>query len=137
MFAMVPAMTRMANRGLRTSDRSTSGHLTRCSTTTNAASAASEQPNAITVGADSQPQAGVRSNANVNKPIPTVISASPAMSMRRGTDSSKDSVMQREPIASTPSVSGTFSQKIHRQPTVSVSRPPISGPAALPNPAMP
>jgi hypothetical protein len=34
-------------------------------------------------------------------------------------------------------VSGTFNQNILRQPTVSVSSPPISGPAALPNPAMP
>jgi hypothetical protein len=41
------------------------------------------------------------------------------------------------PDASATSVSGMFSQNIHRQPTVSVSRPPISGPAALPNPAMP
>ena len=93
--------------------------------------------NAMTVGADNQPQLGARSNVNVNKPIPTVMSASPVMSMRRGTVSSKDSVMLRAPMASTASVSGTFSQNIHRQPTVSVSRPPISGPAALPNPAMP
>jgi hypothetical protein len=65
------------------------------------------------------------------------MSAKPATSMRRGTDSSKDSVMNCAAMTSTTSVSGTFSQKIQRQPIVSVSRPPISGPAALPNPAMP
>src|SRR5258705_5050407 len=137
MFEIVPAVTRIANLGFLSNDRSTSGQRTRFSTTTNTTSAASEHTNAMTVGADSQPQLGARSNVNVNKPIPTVMSASPVMSMRRGTDSSKDSVMLRAPMASAKSVSGTFSQNIHRQPTVSVSRPPMSGPAALPNPAMP
>ncbi len=37
----------------------------------------------------------------------------------------------------TPTQYGTNSQKIHRQPSVWVSRPPTNGPAALPNPAMP
>ena len=55
--------------------------------------------NAMTVGADNQPQLGARSNVNVNKPIPTVMSASPVMSMRRGTVSSKGSVMLRAPMA--------------------------------------
>src|ERR1700736_421501 len=137
MFEIVPAITRMVNLGFRASDRSTSGQRTRLSTTTNATSAASEHANAMTVGADSQPQVGARSNVNENKPIPTVTSASPVTSMRRGTDSSNDSVMLRAPMASAMSVSGMFSQNIHRQPTVSVSRPPMSGPAALPNPAMP
>jgi len=91
----------------------------------------------MAVDVDSHPQLGARSNVNVNKPIPTVTRASPAMSMRRGTVSSDDSVMLHAPMASETSVNGTFSQKIHRQPTVSVSSPPISGPAALPNPAMP
>lgn len=45
--------------------------------------------------------------------------------------------MLHAPSASETNVSGTLSQKIHRQPAVSVSRPPISGPAALPKPAMP
>src|SRR3977135_3586530 len=137
MFEIVPAITRMVNLGFFASDRSTSGQPTRRSTTTHATSAASEHANATPVGADSQPQLGARSNANVNKPIPTVMSASPVTSMRRGTDSSKDSVMLRAPMASANSVSGTLSQNIHRQPTVSVSRPPMSGPAALTNPAMP
>ena len=137
MFEIVPAITRIVNLGFLASDRSTSGQRTRFSTTTNTTSAANEHPNATTVGADSQPQVGARSNVNVNKPIPTVMSASPVTSMRRGTVSSKDSVMLRAPMASATSVSGTFSQNIHRQPTVSVSRPPMSGPAALPNPAMP
>src|ERR1700682_763606 len=136
MFEIVPAITKMVNLSFLASDRSTSGHRTRLSTTTNATSAPSEHANATTVGADSQPQLGARSNVNVNKPIPTVMSASPVTSMRRGTDSSKDSVMLRAPMASAMSVSGTFSQNIHRQPTVSVNRPPMSGPAALPNPAM-
>jgi hypothetical protein len=57
--------------------------------------------------------------------------------MRRGTVSSKDSVMLHAPMASATSVSGTFNQNIHRQATVSMSNPPISGPAALPNPATP
>ncbi len=137
MFAIVPAITRIVNLGFRANDRSTSGQRTRFSTTTNTTSAANEHPNATTVGADSQPQVGARSNVNVNKPIPTVMSASLVRSMRRGTVSSKDSVMLRVPMASATSVSGTFSQSIHRQPTVSVGRAPISGPAALPNPAMP
>jgi len=65
------------------------------------------------------------------------MSASPVRSMRRGTVSSKDSVMLHAPMASATSVSGTFNQNIHRQATVSMSNPPISGPAALPNPATP
>jgi hypothetical protein len=130
-------MTKTVKRGFLASDRSTSGHRTRFSTTTNTASAPSEQANAMTVGADNQPQLGARSNVKVNKPIPTVLSANPATSMRRGTVSSNDSVMVRAPMTITTSVSGTFNQNIHRQPTVSVSSPPISGPAALPNPAMP
>ena len=64
----------------------------------------------MTIGADNQPQLGARSNVNVNKPIPTVMSASPVTSMRRGAVSSQDSVMLRAPMASTTSVSGTFSQ---------------------------
>ena len=91
----------------------------------------------MTVVGDNQPHVGARSNVKVNKPIPTVMSASPVRSMRRGTVSSKDSVMLHAPMASATSVSGTFNQNIHRQPTVSKSNPPISGPAALPNPATP
>jgi hypothetical protein len=63
----------------------------------------------MTVGGDSQPQLGARSNVNVNKPIPIVINASPVTSMRRGTVSSNDSVMLRDPMASAMSVSGTLS----------------------------
>ena len=63
--------------------------------------------------------------------------ANPATSIRRGTVSSDDSPILHAPIANAITVSGTFSQKIHRHPTVSVSSPPINGPAALPNPAMP
>jgi hypothetical protein len=66
-----------------------------------------------------------------------VIKAKPAISMRRGTVSSDDSVMLNAQMVSETSVRGKFSQKIHRQPTVLVSKPPINGPAALPNPAMP
>jgi hypothetical protein len=110
MFAIVPAITRIVNLGFLASDRSTSGQRTRFSATTNTTSAANEHPNATTVGADSQPQVGARSNVNVNKPIPAVMSASPVTSMRRGTVSSKDSVMLRAPMASATSVSGTFSQ---------------------------
>nr|CRL67994.1 hypothetical protein CPGR_00689 [Mycolicibacterium malmesburyense] len=73
----------------------------------------------------------------MNSPIPTLMSASPAVSMRRGADSSKDSLTTRAPIANDISVKGTLSQKIHLQPTVSVNSPPTSGPAALPNAAMP
>src|SRR3984957_20861302 len=113
MFAMVPAITRTVNREFLTNDRSTNGHRTRFSTTTNTASAASEAANTMTVDVDSHPQLGARSNANVNKPIPMVISASPATSKRRGTVSSDDSVMLHAPMATETSVSGTFSQKIH------------------------
>src|SRR5690349_24973994 len=130
-------MTKTVNRALRASDRSTNGQRTRFSTATNTASAANAQPNVTTVGAERHPHVGPRSNANVNKPIPAVISASPATSMRRGTDSSNDSVMNRAAMTNTATVSGTFSQNIQRQPIVSVSSPPINGPAALPNPAMP
>jgi hypothetical protein len=137
MFATAPATTSTENRALRSSDRSTSGHCTRCSTTTNNASAVSAPANATIVGADTHPHCGARSNVKVNKPIPAVMSASPMMSMRRGAVSSEDSSMLQAPSASDTTVSGTLSQKIQRQPTVSVSRPPISGPAALPNPAMP
>lgn len=134
---MVPATTKMAKRGFLASDRSTSGHRTLFSTTTNAASTTSEPPNAISVQPDSHPQLGARSKVNVNNPIPAMIRASPAMSRRRGAVSSDDSVMLHAPMISEATVSGTFSQKIHRQPTVSVSSPPINGPTALPNPAMP
>jgi len=137
MFAMVPAITRTVKLGFLANDRSTSGQRTRFSTTTKTANAATELANATTVHIDSHPQLGARSNVNVNNPIPRVISANPAMSMRRGTVSSDDSVMLHAPMANEMSVSGTLSQKIHRQPAVSVSSPPISGPAALPNPAMP
>jgi hypothetical protein len=134
---MVPATTNTVNRRLCRSERSTRGHRTRFSTTTNTASAASEKPTATDVVADTHPHVGARSNVKVNKPIPTVMSASPLRSMRRGAISSKDAVMLHAPMASAASMSGTFSQNIHRQPTVSVSNPPISGPPALPNPAMP
>nr|CRL75089.1 hypothetical protein CPGR_03908 [Mycolicibacterium komanii] len=93
--------------------------------------------NATIVDTDNQPQPGARSKVNVNNPIPTLINASPAVSMRRGADSSNDSATTRAPMASDATVSGTFNQKIHRQPTVSVSNPPTRGPAALPKAAMP
>ena len=64
----------------------------------------------MTVVGDNQPHVGARSNVKVNKPIPTVMSASPVRSMRRGTVSSKDSVMLHAPMASATSVSGTFSR---------------------------
>ncbi len=137
MLAMVPATTNTVKRGLRTNDRSTKGYRTRFSTTMNRASRTSAPKKAAIVDADSHPQLGARSNVNVNNPIPKVTSARPATSIRRGTGSSDDSAMVDAPITSDRTVNGTFSQKIHRQPTVSVSRPPISGPAALPNPAMP
>jgi hypothetical protein len=50
---------------------------------------------------------------------------------------SEDSVIVRAPTINEVTVNGTLSQKIARHPTVSVSRPPMSGPAALPNPAIP
>ena len=82
----------------------------------------------ITVAADTHPHFGARSNVNVDKSIPTVSSASPCCR--------SDAAMLQAPSASDTTASGTLSQKIQRQPTVSV-RSPISGPAALPNPAMP
>lgn len=137
MFATAPAITRIVNLALRASDRSTSGHRTLFSTTTNAASASSDPASAIIVVTESQPQLGARSNVNVNNPIPVLMSASPATSMRRGADSSNDSLMTLAPITSDTNVSGRFSQKIHRQPMVSVNTPPMSGPAAFPKAAMP
>src|SRR4051812_25246663 len=137
MFAIVPAMTSTVKLRFLASDKLTSGQRTLFSTTMNTASTTSDPANADSVHTDSHPQCGARSNVNVNKPIPVTMRASPVTSIRRGTDASEDSVMLHAPMASATSVSGTFSQKIQRQPTVSVNSPPISGPAALPNPAVP
>src|ERR1700730_11384323 len=137
MFATVPAVTKIVNLGFRANDRSTSGQRTRFSTATNAASNSTDVANATTVATDVQPQVGARSKVNVNNPIPMMIHANPARSIRRGTVLSEDSVMLIAPITSESTVRGTLSQKIERQPNVSVSSPPISGPAALPKPAIP
>ena len=93
--------------------------------------------NATIVPSDSQPQFGARSKVNVNKPIPMVINARPVISMRRGTVSSELSGTVSAPITNAAKVNGTNNQKIHRQPSVCVIRPPTNGPAALPKPAMP
>ena len=85
----------------------------------------------------SQPQLGARSKVNVNKPIPIVINARPVRSMRRGTVSSELSGTVSAPITNATNANGTNSQKIDRQPSVCVSKPPTNGPAALPRPAMP
>src|ERR1700740_1967555 len=124
MFATVPAVTKIVNLGLRASDRSTSGQRTRFSTTTNAASISTDITNAATVAIDVQPHVGARSKVNVNNPTPTTINANPARSIRRGTVLSEDSVMLIAPITSESKVNGTLSQKIDRQPNVSVSSPP-------------
>ena len=137
MLATVPATTRMVNRALRNSDRSTSGQRTLFSTMTNAASTATEATNAMMVPGVTQPQLGARSNVNVNKPIPTVINASPDKSMRRGTVSSELAGTVSAAITNDTKEIGTNNQKIHRQPSVWVSRPPTNGPAALPSPAIP
>src|ERR1700757_480075 len=137
MFATVPAVTKIVNLVLRVNDRSTRGQRTRLSTTTNAASNRTDVTNATTVATDAQPHVGARSKVNVNNPMPATINANPARSIRRGTVLSEDSVMLIAPIASESTVRGTLTQNIQREPKVSVSRPPISGPAALPNPAIP
>ena len=93
--------------------------------------------NAPTVASDHQPHAGARSKVSVNTPMPAVSRARPARSIRRGASVSRDSLIANAPISTQAAVSGMLSAKIHRQPTVWVSMPPISGPAALPRPAMP
>src|SRR6188472_3053642 len=113
MLATVPAMTRTVNRVLRNSDRSRSGQRTLFSTRTNAASTANDATNAMSVTGVAQPQLGARSNVNVNKPIPTVINASPTRSMRRGTVSSQLSGTVSAAIANAAKEIGTNSQKIH------------------------
>src|SRR5689334_2989281 len=118
MLATVPATTRTVNRVLRNSDRSRSGQRTLFSTMTNAASNATDATNAMIVTGFAQPQFGARSNVNVNKPIPTVINASPTRSTRRGTVSSELSGTVSAAITNAANEIGTSSQKIHRQPSV-------------------
>lgn len=137
MFAIVPATTTVENFELRSNARLTSGQRTRCSTTTNAVSTTTDAMNVPNVGADSHPHDGARSNAIVNSPIPDVISASPLRSSRRGTVSSELSGIVFAPTRNETAASGTSSQNTARHPTVWVSNPPASGPAALPNPAIP
>ncbi len=134
---MVPAITRIVNFALRANDMSTNGRRTLCSMTTNAASNRIETMNAVTVAADSHPHVGARSNVTVNSPTPAMIRANPLRSSRRGTVLSDDSVIVTAPTTNEITVNGTLSQKMARQPIVSVRRPPMGGPAALPNPAIP
>src|ERR1700761_8273162 len=93
MLATVPATTNVVKRALRSSDRLINGKRTRVSTATNAAKSATESKNTPITGADSHPQAGARSKANVNNPIPNTISARPVRSIRRGAVSSEVSGM--------------------------------------------
>ena len=137
MFAIVPATTKVENFELRSTARLTSGQGTRCSTTTNAASTTTDAMNAPSVGADSHPQDGARSKTNVDNPIPVVISASPLRSKRRETVSSEVSGIVFAPMRNETAANGTSIQKTARHPTVWVSNPPTSGPAAFPSPAMP
>lgn len=137
MLATVPAITRTSNFALRAKDMLTNGQRTLRSTTTNSASSRTATMNATTVAAESHPHFGARSKVNVNSPIPVMISAKPLRSSRRGTVLSEDSLIVTAPMISEITVNGTLSQKIARQPTVSVRRPPMSGPAAFPNPAIP
>ena len=132
MLAIVPATTKVENFEFRSNARLTSGQRTRCSTMTNAANTTTEAMNAPNVAADSQPQDGARSKANVNNPIPVVISASPLRSKRRGTVSSEVSGIVLAPMTNETAASGTSIQKTARHPTVWVSNPPTSGPAAFP-----
>src|SRR5581483_1052377 len=121
MLARVPAITRIVNVALRISDRSTSGQRTRRSTTTKPPSNTSDTTSATIVVGETHPHDGARSKVNVNRPTQKTISAKPERSIRRGTVLSLDSVMDRAPITNDSTVNGTLSQKIQRQPRVSVS----------------
>ena len=63
----------------------------------------------------------------------TIISPWPAGSNRRARGA-RDSGTNRAASTTTATATGTLSQKIDRQPTVSTRRPPSSGPSAIDRP---
>jgi hypothetical protein len=73
---------------------------------------------------------------NVTPDSSTIISSWPAGSNRRARGA-RDSGTNRPVSTTTATTTGTFSQKIDRQPTASTNAPPSSGPRAMDRPITP
>ncbi len=84
---------------------------------------------------ETQPAFGPSMIAYVSAPNSAITSACPTGSRRRACGA-RDSGTKRSVSASAASPTGTFTQKIERQPTDSTSAPPSTGPSAMLRPTV-
>ena len=121
------AMARDSARS-RNMRRSISGLRARSSTRMNAASRAAAAAMPLTTGTDSHPPVWASEKLTMRPPSPTSRRALPDRSRgwRRLRGSSRGRTARPRATQATPT--GTFSQKIHRQPTVPAMAPPTDGP---------
>src|SRR5581483_1809352 len=140
-----PASTRNAstaiataplNGGERKKCGSTTGARLRSSTTRNDASRTAASTNNASVCHELQPARGPSMIAYVAQVSIAMRSSWPGTSIRRGLSAFDSGTSQRESESAATPI-GMFTQKIERQPIVSVSAPPRTGPAAALAPKVP
>ena len=102
----------------------------RSSYVTKPAKATAAVANRATIAALAQPSALPRISANINAVSATVIRAVPTQSARPPAGS-RDSRSRATPPANAATPMGRLMKKMDRQPSVSVSTPPASGPMAV------
>ncbi len=126
--ASAPSIT-PENAGRRNNRGSSSGSATRHSTTTKAPSATTASTKAADVPRSVQPCDPARTAPYVSAAANAAKAAVPARSTRRPA-APRDSGTTRSVSQIATTLTGRFTQKIHRQPGPSVSSPPSTGPTA-------
>src|SRR6478752_4753657 len=134
---MVPAPIRIAiveptRTRFRSSARSSSGTLTRCSTSTNATPQATPMTSEPSVASEAQPQSLPLLSARMTGPRVRATRIVPAKSIDRDRFGSRESVTVAAVMTmqTTPTTASTQNRPC--QPVMSTSTPPTSGPAAAP-----
>src|SRR4051794_33395191 len=133
-MASVPSDT-PTNAGRLNSDGSSIGRDCRSSIATKAANSATAPTSDATITVLPQPSALPRRRPNTSRNDPAAEVTSPPGSIPRDC-SSRYSRIRRSASVSATAPTGTFTKKIHSQPSPSVSAPPTRGPTATAAPTV-
>lgn len=125
-------MVAPTSTGLRSSCRSRSGAFTRCSTRTNATTAAADRAKHPIVANDAQPQVEPFVSAKITGARITAISTVPAKSIERVRAGSLDSFTEASVRGMQAAAIAASIQNRPCHPVVEASTPPTSGPTAAP-----
>ena len=130
-------MAKVATRNDRmpNSDRSSTGDGWRRDRHTRTGSSTSPTHASVSVRALVKPQCSACTTASSTSATPSTLTGTPMKSSRPASVSTRDSARKRRPSTTTATPKGTAAQKIPRQPNSSISRAPVDGPTAPPNPA--